>query len=29
VTLPGVGHTAAADTGTPDLLAAELRIFFQ
>ena len=29
VTLPGVGHTAASDTGTPDLVAAELRSFFQ
>jgi len=28
VILPGVGHTAAADTGTPNLVAAELRIFF-
>lgn len=28
VTLPGVGHTAASDTGTPDLVAAELRSFF-
>lgn len=28
VTLPGVGHTAADNTGTPDLVAAELRAFF-
>jgi hypothetical protein len=28
VTLPGVGHTAAENTGTPDLVAAELRTFF-
>jgi len=29
VILPGVGHTAAADTGTADLVAAELRTFFR
>jgi pimeloyl-ACP methyl ester carboxylesterase len=29
VTMPGVGHTAAEDTGTPDLVAAELRTFFE
>jgi hypothetical protein len=28
VTLPGVGHTAAADTDAPGLVAAELRSFF-
>jgi pimeloyl-ACP methyl ester carboxylesterase len=28
VTLPGVGHTAAENTGAPDLVAAELRTFF-
>jgi pimeloyl-ACP methyl ester carboxylesterase len=28
VTLPGVGHTSAYDTGTPDLVAAQLRTFF-
>jgi pimeloyl-ACP methyl ester carboxylesterase len=29
VTMPGVGHTAAEDTGTPDRVAAELRTFFE
>ena len=28
VTLPSVGHTAAENTGAPDLVAAELRTFF-
>jgi pimeloyl-ACP methyl ester carboxylesterase len=29
VNMPGVGHTAAEDTGRPDLVAAELRTFFE
>ena len=28
VTLPGVGHTAADNSGKPELVAAELRAFF-